>query len=76
MSQIELETEGERIRTRDGYTPARIRTRDGNATARICTHDGHIPAGIRTRNGYVPVTDLQTVEASWTVLMYDAYNIL
>ena len=76
MAQIELEIEGSRIRTRDGYVPARIRTRDGHVPARICTRDGHVHARIRTRNGYVPVTALQTVEAYRPVLTCDAYNLL
>ena len=75
MAQIELEVEGSRIRTRDGYVPARIHTRDGHVPERICTRDGHIPAIICTCNGYVPVTTLQTVEASRPVLTRDAYNI-
>ena len=54
MAQIELEIEGTRICTCDGYIPARI-----------ITCDGYIPTRMRTRNEYVPVTALQTVEASW-----------
>ena len=76
MAQIELEIEGARIRTRDGYVPARIRTRGGHVPVRICTCDGHVPARIRTHNGYVPVTALRTVEASRPVLTCDAYNLL
>ena len=76
MAQIELEVEGSRIRTRDGYVPARIHTRDGHVPARICTPVGHVPARIHTRNGYVHFTALRTVEASRPVLTYDAYNLL
>ena len=76
LAQIELEVEGSRIRTRDGYVPARIHTHDGHVPARICTCYGHVPAIIRTRNGYVPVTALQNVEAYRPVLTRDAYNLL